>query len=92
MKDTKYNGWSNKATWLAYKEFFSELSIEDLEKDFRKCNYTSEFAETLQLLLIHYCHYEDNHKDIVRCAISYFMDDINFDELASAYAQEITGE
>jgi len=85
----KYNGWTNYATWKANLEFFSELCIKDLAKDFNNCSYTSEFAERLKELFTEYCYFEDDHKDIVKGAINYFIDDINFEEIASDYADEI---
>ena len=84
-----YNGYSNYATWKANLEFFSELCIEDLATDFKKCSFTSEFADVLKNLFIEYCYFEDDHKDIVKSAINYFINDINFEELASMYAEEL---
>lgn len=88
MSDT-YNGYSNYATWKVNLEFFSELCIEDLAEDFNNYPNVLDFSERLKQLFFMYCHDEDDHKDIVKSAINYFISDINFEELASLYMDEI---
>ena len=89
----KYNGWTNYATWKANLEFFSELCIEDLAEDFNNCNFSSEFAERLKELLEEYISRDlfelDAYLPIVQGAINYFIEDINFDEIASHYIEDI---
>jgi len=85
----KYNGYSNYATWKANLEFFSEIDLDLMQEISDKCSFSSEFAEELKELFRSYCNYEDDHKSIVQGAINYFIDDVNFEELASMYSEEI---
>jgi hypothetical protein len=85
----KYNGYSNYATWKANLEFFSEIDQDLMQEIWDRCSFSSEFAEALKDLFRSYCNYEDDHKSIVQGAIDYFINDVNFEELASMYSEEL---
>lgn len=90
MTDTKYNGWTNYATWRVALEIFDGFNpVEDWGWDFDDECETEQFAEALR----------DHAEDVIfeggrrrNLADSYaeaFLSDVNWYEIASNKLQEV---
>ena len=74
MKDNKYNGWTNYATWRVMLELFDRHTSEDnLNAD-----YCKELAEDIV---------EDNAQ-IAQDYANAFLDEVNWYEIADAINEE----
>ena len=74
MENTKYNGWTNYATWRVNLEMF----------DGSDSYWTAESAKEFVEDIITY----DTSEGIARDYALAFIDDVNWDEIAEHYQEE----
>lgn len=88
MTDTKYNGWTNYATWRINLEVFDGLECSDIDSFSRYS--TPDLSDVVEWL-------QQYAEDVVfmdcpnNLATSYaraFMDDVNYHEIAQHFMDE----
>lgn len=75
MNDTKYNGWTNYATWRVNLEFFDDGATE---------YYTD--ADSMKDYVVSYI--EESSEGIVRSYALAFLDEVNWHEIAENHKEE----
>lgn len=87
MNDTKYNGWTNYATWRVNLELFDGYDLEDLEFD-----DTNECATYLEELAQEFMHSNcSSYPDTNTICCDYadaFVAQVNFYEIAELKMEE----
>ena len=85
MEDTKYNGWTNYATWRINLEIFDCMSLEDLNTNnleaYSLGDELKEYAE--EILSI-----DTDTSSLVYSYAMAFLSDVNWVEIASHLIEE----
>ena len=82
MENKKYNGWSNKATWMVMHNILANMKFsEPVIPEYLK--------EIVDETLFSDIHYNEGYYKIVEYAKS-FLNDADYNELAEAINSELT--
>lgn len=88
MTDTKYNGWTNYATWRINLEIFDGLTLEDFHTDnLDAFSFGQELDDYAHELVSEGC--ENN---LAESYARSFMSDVNWTEIASAMIETYKDE
>jgi hypothetical protein len=84
--DTKYNGWTNYATWLVNLHLFSDLNIDDVVDNIE--DITPEWV----LEYIDYMVFEDNdNTELIIEFAKAILRDVNCKEIAESLIDNYNG-
>lgn len=86
MNDTKYNGWTNYATWRVNLEIFDGFDPREHFSDYDDCTgWLHDLAENLQTYVEDYIIYnnESAANSLMADYARAFLSDVNWLEIAS---------
>ena len=78
MKDTKYNGWTNYATWRVNLEMIDGLELNDFGTELDPYDLGQALKDYADEILCQGCGYEGLVLDYARA----FLSDVNWAEIA----------
>lgn len=95
MQDTKYNGWTNYATWRVNLEIFDGFDPSDYYSAF-DADDAHGLADSLQQYaeqVIFECGYDERApSSLMEDYARAFLQDVNWDEIAAHMIAEYSGE
>jgi len=86
MSDTKYNGWTNYATWRVNLEVFDGFNPHDYFNDANDELDVDELADNLKAFVDEFVI--GDSKGLVADYARAFMDEVNWHEIAAHMAEE----
>jgi hypothetical protein len=79
MTDTKYNGWTNYATWRVNLEMFDGFEDEN----------TNMTADDYKYLAIEHLTYDCSAESLAFQYAMAFLDEVNWHEIAEHHKEEV---
>lgn len=84
--DTRYNGWTNYATWLVYLQIFRYLDIDDCVDNIEEITADWVFEYIDYMVFEH----EDNNGFLAEYARA-FLSEVNHQEIAQSLIDNYNG-
>jgi hypothetical protein len=89
MSDTKYNGWTNYATWRVALEWFDGLSCEDVTgNDLEEFENVNNLADSIQSYVESVLTNDATEGSTVYSYAMAFLSDVNWYEIAEHLTED----